>query len=467
MSATASSGWLLVALIATACGGLKVEPVAPAPAAAKGMRAYVAEPKMIATDSNCSQNNYGSMKVMGTVLRQQVAAAMVRAGYDVTEDATQPVDFVVELDGTELQCGEAEGVFMKGSARLVARGHGKMIAQAATPPEYESVPTFGGADLANLVNSWGAATGPFLVNRLEQSNDLVAYASTPRAPAPAVPGAPTTAASATASVAQAPSAGLIAAAPQPGAYAFIVGIATYRDVPAATGARSDAEHFAQVARQTLGLTDEHVHVALDDHATKSDVLEGLKWIKANVTAGGRVYFYYSGHGAPSAASSTYLLPYDGNPKDVEGTAIAMSDVMSALGGTKAKDVLAIIDSCFSGAGGRSVLPPGARPLIRVREAQPVAQMAMFTASQGDEISGMAPGENAGVFTKYVTQGLGTGEADMNGDGQVSLQELSDYVSPRVTRDSKKDSREQHPSMVVGSGVGSASSFIVEYGLATK
>lgn len=60
-----------------------------------------------------------------------------------------------------------------------------------------------------------------------------------------------------------------------------------------------------------------------------------------------------------------------------------------------------------------------------------------------------------------------GQADVNGDGQVSLQELSDWVSPRVVRDAKKDSRDQHPKLVVGSAVGGAASFIVEYGLATK
>ena len=261
---------------------------------------------------------------------------------------------------------------------------------------------------------------------------------------------------------------LTTAAPQPGAYAFIIGVERYRDVPAATGARSDAERFAALVRKTLGLKDEHVRVAIEDHATRSDVIAGLEWLKQNVSAGGRVYFFFSGHGAPAADQSTYLLPYDGIPKDIANSAVSMTEVMKRLGETQAKEVLAIVDACFSGAGGRSVLPAGARPLMRVKEAPPAAQIALFTASQGDEISGPAPGENAGVFTKYVTQGLGTGQADANGDGQISLQELSDWVSPRVARDAKKDNRDQHPKLVLGSGVaGGAQSFIVEYGLATK
>jgi len=259
----------------------------------------------------------------------------------------------------------------------------------------------------------------------------------------------------------------VSSTPQPAAYALIIGIERYRDVPAATGARADAETFATVARTTFGLREDHIRLATEDRATRTDVLEGLQWLRDNASAGGRVYFFFSGHGAPSTDSSTYLLPYDGSPKNVARTAVAMSDVMAQLGQTKAREVVAFVDSCFSGAGGRSVLPPGARPLMRVNDATPAPQMALFVASRGDEISGPAPGESAGAFTKYLTMGLGLGAADINGDGQVSLQELSDWVSPRVAQAAKTDSREQHPKLVVGSGVGAASNFIVEYGLATK
>jgi hypothetical protein len=102
--------------------------------------------------------------------------------------------------------------------------------------------------------------------------------------------------------------------------------------------------------------------------------------------------------------------------------------------------------------------------MRVKEEPPGAHVALFTASRGDEISGPAPGESAGVFTKYLTAGLGSGQADIDGDGQLSLQELSDWVSPRVAHDAKVDKREQHPKLVVGSGLGSAKEFVVEYGI---
>ena len=258
--------------------------------------------------------------------------------------------------------------------------------------------------------------------------------------------------------------GFVAASPQPRSYALIIGIEGYRDIPAATGARSDAQRFAQLAKETLGIDDANVKLALDGRATRTDILGALGWLKDNVPSGARVYFYYSGHGSPAADKSTYLVPYDGDAKNVVATGISMSEIMRGLAATKARDVLAVVDACFSGAGGRSVLPPGARPLMRVKDTTPGRQIALYTASGADEISGLAPGERAGLFTKLVTTGLGTAQADADGDGQISLQELADWVGPRVAREAKKDSREQHPTLILGSGVGAASNFVVEYGL---
>ena len=256
--------------------------------------------------------------------------------------------------------------------------------------------------------------------------------------------------------------------PQAGAYALVVGIEHYRDIPAPDGARRDAERFATLLKRTLGLREQNVHLITDEHATRTDILGQLEWLKATVTPGSRVYFYFSGHGAPDVAtSSSFLLPYDADTKRISGTGISMAFVAHALSETRARDALAVVDSCFSGAGGRSVLPPGARPLVRMKETAPTAKLALFTASAGDEISGPRPGGHEGLFTRTVTEALATGAADVDGDGQVSLAELSSWVGPRVARDAKRDSREQHPQLIVGAGVDAPGNFVVAYGYASR
>lgn len=249
-----------------------------------------------------------------------------------------------------------------------------------------------------------------------------------------------------------PAPSLASASPQRSAYALVIGIERYRDLPSPGGARADAEAFAAVARQTLGIPDANIHVLLDDRATRGDLMKSFEWLKTNVPPNGRVYFFYSGHGAPDPKGASFLVPYDGDPKYLATTALAMNDVMAGLSATKAREVVALVDSCFSGSGGRSVLPPGARPLMRVKESAPQAHLALLTSAGADEIAGPAQGGANGVFSKHLIDGLGRGMADLDGDGQITIDELFTYVKPRVTREAKLDHREQTPTLVVGKGV---------------
>ncbi|HEY3358085.1 MAG TPA: caspase family protein, partial [Polyangia bacterium] len=274
-------------------------------------------------------------------------------------------------------------------------------------------------------------------------------ASSPARPAAVAPAVPVAAAS-PAAAAEA----LVAGAPQPTAYALIIGIGRYRDVPPVPGALDDAQRFRQLARTTLGIPNANVRVLLDEQATKTDIETELDWLKANVRAGGRVYFYFSGHGAPDpSAGSPHLLPYNGKPAALARTGLPLAEVMRALGETPAREVFAFVDSCFSGAGGRSVLPDGARPLVAVKAPAAGKRLALFAAASGAEISGPDASGHAGVFTKYLLEALGQGKADVNGDGQLSLQELLDWIRPRVAAEAKRAHRDQHPTLVLGDGLG--------------
>jgi hypothetical protein len=241
--------------------------------------------------------------------------------------------------------------------------------------------------------------------------------------------------------------------PQPAAYALIVGIERYRDAPAATGAMLDADRYAALATQTLGIPSKQVRVLRDDRATGGDIDKALSWVVANVPARGRVYFFFSGHGAPDPSTgASYLVPYDGDPKALDPTAFAMPKLLERLSTSRASEVFAVVDACFSGAGGRSVLPAGMRPLVAVRETRPAAKVALFTAASGAQTSGPAANGDGGLFSKLVAEGLGTAKADIDGDGLVSVQELGAWVSPRVEREARIDQREQVPSLIIGEGI---------------
>ena len=245
----------------------------------------------------------------------------------------------------------------------------------------------------------------------------------------------------------------MAGAIQPNAFALVIGIERYRDLPAPGGARADAERFAALAKSTLGVPERNILLALDDRASRGDLEKHLRWLENNVPAGGRIYLFFAGHGAPDAASGTsYLLPFDADPADLPGTALKVSEVTTRLGRTKARDVVAFLDSCFSGTGGRSVLAAGTRPLVPVAKLEAAPRVSVLAAVTGAQISGAIAGGKEGLFSHYLVEALGDAKADIDGDGQISLRELHDWIRPRVEREAKRDSRDQVPSLTTGDGV---------------
>ena len=191
----------------------------------------------------------------------------------------------------------------------------------------------------------------------------------------------------------------------------------------------------------------------------------MAWVTGNVPSGGRIYFYFSGHGAPDPGKGTsYLVPVDGDPQYLPNTSLTLDHVVQQLRTSKAKEVVMFTDACFSGAGGRSVLAPGARPIVRLKAVAIPGNVILFSASGGDEISGPTSDGKAGLFSSYLLQGLGNGRADLNGDGQISLKELIDYVGPRVSREAAKGNRAQHPAVKSGDRTSGAAQLMLVWGL---
>ncbi|MCX8023253.1 MAG: hypothetical protein N2745_10835, partial [Syntrophorhabdaceae bacterium] len=69
-----------------------------------------------------------------------------------------------------------------------------------------------------------------------------------------------------------------------------------------------------------------------------------------------------------------------------------------------------LDSCFSGAGGRSVLAKGARPLVIMSDIKTIPpNMAVLSATQGTQISVSSPEKGHGIFTYYFLKALKDGK----------------------------------------------------------
>ena len=158
---------------------------------------------------------------------------------------------------------------------------------------------------------------------------------------------------------------LVKAKPNKNSYAIVIGIENYRQkLPKADYAVNDAKTMTEYLTKVMGYPEENVITLLNDHASNVDLVKYFeKWLPNNVENGGSVFVYYSGHGAPDPKSgSAYLVPYDGDPSFIDETGYSLKRMYAALGKLPAKEVIVALDSCFSGAGGRSVLAKGAQAI---------------------------------------------------------------------------------------------------------
>jgi len=258
---------------------------------------------------------------------------------------------------------------------------------------------------------------------------------------------PTAAAPATSDVDRLPAA---RGAKRKNAYAVVVGIGKYREkLPAADYADKDAALVAEYLTKVLGYPEENVILRLNERATRTDLAKYFEeWLKNNVEEGASVFIYYSGHGTPNTKSGeAYLVPYDGDPTFVDSTAYPLKHLYAALDKLPAKDVTVVLDSCFSGAGGRSVLAKGARPLVGKIDTQAASgKTVVLAASGGDEISNSYEEKGHGLMTYFFLKGL-HGEADADKDGGIEMAELFEYVKPNVQRVARRQyNNEQTPQL---------------------
>jgi hypothetical protein len=241
-------------------------------------------------------------------------------------------------------------------------------------------------------------------------------------------------------------------APNKNSYAIVIGIEQYRQkLPSANFATHDAQTMKEYLTKVLGFPEENVIMLLNDHASHVDMVKYFeKWLPNNFEQGGRLFVYYSGHGAPNPKTGdAYLVPYDGDPSFIDETGYSLKRMYAALDKLPAREVIVVLDSCFSGAGGRSVLAEGARPLVMNLQQAVIASknITILAASSGEQISSTYQDKGHGLFTYFLLKGI-KNEGVTRPDGSLKIDDLYGYLKPQVERIARKQyNNEQTPQLV--------------------
>jgi hypothetical protein len=152
--------------------------------------------------------------------------------------------------------------------------------------------------------------------------------------------------------------------------------------------------------------------------------------------------YFSGHGVRDEYGHLHLAVRDTERELLEATAIEANFITSCMDRTASKRLVLILDCCHSGAfaaGSKSAQGASVGTATtfegngRGRVVLTATDSTQY-AWEGDAVIG-TPG--ASLFTRFLTEGLRTGAADMNQDGVITVDELYDYVYDQVLNQTAK------------------------------
>jgi TonB family protein len=239
------------------------------------------------------------------------------------------------------------------------------------------------------------------------------------------------------------------------AVAIIIGIQDYKRVPKAEFANNDAKEFYEYAIRALGIKPEKIKMLLDDEADEVNIVKAFEnWLPIQVNKDKTdIYVFFSGHGLPAPdGKSLYFLPHGVDKELLSRTAVSQNDIVNALSNAKPKSVTMFIDACYSGQSRvGDVLVANAKPVSLKSDANSYPpNFTVITASANDQISSSSPELKHGIFSFYLMKGM-EGEADANRDGKITVGEMQDYLSDKVSRQAMTLNRKQTTQLVGDAG----------------
>ncbi len=243
----------------------------------------------------------------------------------------------------------------------------------------------------------------------------------------------------TAAPEEAPGASAPKSAPITDKWALVVGISKFKDPSLNLRyAAKDATDFRNFLVNDAGFAPDHVHLLVDEHATKEQILKefGDKWLPRVARPNDLVVLYFSTHGSPSEMDIrgvNYIVTHDTMRDSLFSTGLAMREVVEAINERiNSKRILVIMDACHSGAATTEH-----KGLVRQSNfdaaaiAQGTGQM-VICSSQPSEVTWESKNYQNGVFTRHLIEGL------REKDGHVTLEQAFKLIQNRVQEEVLRD-----------------------------
>ncbi|MDZ7967579.1 MAG: SUMF1/EgtB/PvdO family nonheme iron enzyme [Nostoc sp. DedSLP03] len=192
-------------------------------------------------------------------------------------------------------------------------------------------------------------------------------------------------------------------------WAIAIGINQYDYLQPLNYAKRDAQLMQEFLGNEAGF--ERIFFFSDDspelagkstRPTRTNLLRVLRQLFENpfMGAGDNFWFFFSGHGI-RYADRDYLMPCDGDPEDIENTAIAINFVTERLRRCGADNVVLILDACRN-EGKKTGEGIGRQTAEEARQQGVISIFSCIPQEYSYEIEAL----QQGAFTTALLEGLG-------------------------------------------------------------
>ena len=194
-------------------------------------------------------------------------------------------------------------------------------------------------------------------------------------------------------------------------HALVIGNNDYRDLTDLETAMGDAEAVAGMLSERYGF-----EVEVLTNATRYDIISALGALRAALTASDNLLIYYAGHGELDVDSDEgYWLPVDAERDNVANW-LSNATITSQIKAMRAKHVMVVADSCYSGK-----LTRGAETAVKTggERSAWLTRMAVRRSRTALTSGGLEPVLDAGgsghsVFAKAFLEALETNTDVLDG-----------------------------------------------------
>ena len=217
-------------------------------------------------------------------------------------------------------------------------------------------------------------------------------------------------------------------------YALIIGNNKYDDQKLAQlkTPAADSQALAKVLDdKTIGSFDEVTPLI---NQTETRVRRAISTFLTNKKPDDLVLLYFSGHGVLDDRGRLYLALQDTQVDLLKATSIPSSFVADEMDSCRSKRQILVLDCCHSGAFARGTKGEQKAITETTFEGSGFGRVVLTAsdstqyALEGDQIIRQT---ELSLFTHFLLEGLKTGEADVNNDGHISLDEWYDYTYAKV------------------------------------